>query len=282
MDLPGVEHDHDRGLAFDLATLTRRRALALLGGGALAVLAGCGSNDGDGASASTTSTTAGGTSRTGAAAGGCSTIPEETAGPYPGDGSNGPDVLTADGIVRRDIRSSFGSSTTTAEGVPLAIVLRLTDSTGGCSALAGAAVYVWQCDARAGYSLYSEGIEDENYLRGVQEAGADGRVRFTSIFPAAYPGRWPHIHFEVYESLATATGGGTRIATSQVALPEEACTAVYATAGYETSARNLAETSLTSDIVFGDDGGAAQLGTVTGSVDEGYTVELAVAVDLPG
>ena len=71
-------------------------------------------------------------------------------------------------------------------------------------------------------------------------------------------------------------------ATSQVALPEEACTAVYATAGYETSVRNLAETSLTSDIVFGDDGGAAQLGTVTGSVDEGYTVELAVAVDLPG
>jgi len=191
-------------------------------------------------------------------------------------------VLTADGIVRSDIRSSFGSSTTTAEGVPLGIDLQLTDSTGGCSALAGAAVYVWQCDAGAGYSLYSEGIEDENYLRGVQEAGADGRVRFTSIFPGAYAGRWPHIHFEVHESLAAATGGGTRIATSQVALPEAACTAVYATAGYEASVRNLAETSLTSDLVFGDDGGAAQLGTVTGSVDEGYTVELAVAVDPPG
>jgi protocatechuate 3,4-dioxygenase beta subunit len=275
------EHDHDRGLAFDLATLSRRRTLALLGGGALAVLVGCGSDDGDDAAASTTttSTTAGDTSTTAAAAGECSTIPEETAGPFPGDGSNGPDVLTADGIVRSDIRSSFGSSTTTAEGVPLAIDLQLTDSTGGCSALAGAAVYVWHCDREGGYSLYSEGIEGENYLRGVQEAGGDGRVRFDSIFPAAYPGRWPHVHFEVYESLEAATGGGTRIATSQVALPEDACNAVYATSGYEASVRTMTQTSLTSDGVFGDDGGTSQLGTVTGSVEDGYTVALAVAVD---
>ena len=31
-------------------------------------------------------------------------IPEETAGPFPGDGSNGPDVLTESGVVRKDIR----------------------------------------------------------------------------------------------------------------------------------------------------------------------------------
>ena len=30
-------------------------------------------------------------------------IPEETSGPYPGDGSNGANVLTESGIVRRDI-----------------------------------------------------------------------------------------------------------------------------------------------------------------------------------
>jgi protocatechuate 3,4-dioxygenase beta subunit len=274
------EHDHDRGLAFDLATLSRRRTLALLGGGALAILVGCGSDDdGDDAAASTTTSTTAGDNSTTGAAGECSTIPEETAGPFPGDGSNGPDVLTADGIVRSDIRSSFGSSTTTADGVPLAIDLQLTDSTGGCSALAGAAVYVWHCDREGGYSLYSEGIEAENYLRGVQEADADGRVRFDSIFPAAYPGRWPHVHFEVYESLGAATGGGTRIATSQVALPEDACNAVYATSGYEASVRTMTQTSLTSDGVFGDDGGTSQLGTVTGSAEDGYTVALAVAVD---
>lgn len=41
-------------------------------------------------------------------------IPDETAGPYPGDGSNGPNVLAESGIVRSDITSSFGSSTTKA------------------------------------------------------------------------------------------------------------------------------------------------------------------------
>ena len=270
--------DHDRGLAFDLATLSRRRTLALLGGGALAVLVGCGSDDGDDAAASTTSTTSG-SSTTAAAAGDCTTIPEETAGPYPADGSNGPDVLSEDGIVRDDVRSSFGSSSTTAEGVPLTIELQLSDSSGGCEALAGAAVYVWHCDAAGGYSLYSEGLEGENYLRGVQEAGADGTVRFTSIFPAAYMGRWPHIHFEVYESLDAATGGGTRLATSQVALPEDVCRTVYATSGYEDSVANLAGVTLEGDNVFGDDGGTAQLGTVTGDVDRGYTVTLRVPVD---
>jgi hypothetical protein len=43
-------------------------------------------------------------------------LPEETAGPYPGDGSNGENVLTESGIVRCDITSSFGSSTTTSSG----------------------------------------------------------------------------------------------------------------------------------------------------------------------
>ena len=33
-------------------------------------------------------------------------IPEETAGPYPGDGSNGVNVLTETGIVRSDITSA--------------------------------------------------------------------------------------------------------------------------------------------------------------------------------
>jgi protocatechuate 3,4-dioxygenase beta subunit len=241
----------------------------------VALLVGCGSDDGGDAAATTTSST----TSSSAGEGDCATIPEETAGPFPGDGSNGPDVLTEDGIVRSDIRSSFGSSSTTAAGVPLTIRLQLTDATRSCAALAGAAVYVWHCDRDGGYSLYSDGVEGENYLRGVQEADADGTVRFTSIFPACYPGRWPHIHFEVYDDLQAATSGGTRRATSQVALPEDVCRMVYGTEGYGTSARDLTQVSLASDMVFGDDGGVSQLGTVTGSVDAGYTVTLAVAVE---
>ena len=138
----------------------------------------------------------------------CAVIPEETAGPFPGDGSNGPDVLSEAGVVRKDIRSSFGASSTVAEGIPLAINLTIQDAGGDCAPLAGAAVYIWHCDRGGAYSLYSEAAADENYLRGVQAADDAGLVTFQSIFPACYPGRWPHIHFEVFPSLDLATDEG--------------------------------------------------------------------------
>jgi protocatechuate 3,4-dioxygenase beta subunit len=208
----------------------------------------------------------------------CEIIPEETAGPFPGDGSNGPDVLSQTGVVRKDIRSSFGSSTTVAQGIPLGISLAIQDGV-DCAPLAGAAVYVWHCDRDGNYSLYSEAAANENYLRGVQAAGDDGVVTFDSIFPAAYQGRWPHIHFEVYPSLETATDEANKIATSQIALPKDTCDAVYATSGYEQSVRNMQSLSLETDMVFADDGGVHQLGTVTGDVSSGYSVSLTVPVN---
>ncbi len=288
-DHPAPDHeieDHDRGLEFDLQTLSRRGALAFLGTGLLAV-AGCSSAARISTAASATATTSAAASTAGpasSAASGPATatvtteIPEETSGPYPGDGSNGPNVLTQSGIVRSDIRSSFGSSSTTAEGVPLTVTLTLRDSANGYQALQGAAVYLWHCNIDGEYSLYGQGVSNENYLRGVQESDADGQVSFTTIFPAAYSGRWPHIHFEVYSSLANATATGKIVATSQLALPEEACTKVYATSGYEQSVANLARTSLTSDMVFGDDGGIHQLASMSGSVSAGYTAALTVGV----
>lgn len=275
-------HDHDRGLAFDLAALLNRRsALKMLAGMGAFVLVGCGDDGNDTASSTTstsgatgtTSTTAGGQ----AADSGCQTIPEETGGPFPGDGSNGPNVLTDSGVVRSDITSSFGGSSGRAEGVPLSITLVIQDQANSCRALAGAAVYVWHCDREGRYSLYSQGATDQNYLRGVQEADASGRVTFASIFPAAYPGRWPHVHFEVYRSLADATKGTSKIATSQLALPKDACDAVYATAGYEASVGNLARTSLATDLVFSD-GADQQLPTMSGSAGAGYTASLTVPV----
>jgi len=113
----------------------------------------------------------------------------------------------------------------------------------------------------------------------VQAADDNGLVTFTSIFPACYSGRWPHIHFEVYPSLELATNEANKIATSQIALPQDACAAVYATDGYSQSVTNLSQVSLTSDNVFGEDGGAQQLGTVSGDVSSGYTVALTVPVN---
>lgn len=250
----------DQGLGFDLGTLlNRRRVLAIFGAGAgAAALAACGTSaDASIADAATTGSSS------------LTEIPDETAGPYPGDGSNGPDVLEQSGIVRSDIRSSFGTGSATAEGVPMTLTLKIIDMAGGNVPFAGVAVYVWHCDRDGNYSMYSDGLEDENYLRGVQVAGEDGTVTFSSIFPACYSGRWPHIHFEVYPDADSITDASTAIATSQVALPKKACDRVYAESGYEQSVTNLARVSLDSDNVFGDDSGEHQLGKVTGSNQEG-------------
>ena len=141
--------------------------------------------------------------------------------------------------------------------------------------LPGAAVYVWHCDRSGAYSLYD--VADQNYLRGVQVADAGGRVTFTSIFPAAYAGRWPHVHFEVYPDLARATGGDAAITTSQLAFPEAVCRQVYALPGYEDSVGNLADLSLESDNVFAD-GVGSQLATMTGTPAAGLTAALTIPV----
>ncbi|HEV7722048.1 MAG TPA: intradiol ring-cleavage dioxygenase [Iamia sp.] len=286
--------------------MNRRRALVLFAGaGAGVALAACGGGDSEATSSSTTSpsssTTAAGSTTTTAATGGpgappdggpgggggmggadtassddANAIPNETAGPYPGDGSNGPDVLLESDIVRSDITSSFGSSTTVAAGVPLTITLTVIDSDTG-DALPGHAVYLWHCDQEGRYSMYSDGVEGENYLRGVQEADEDGKVTFTSIYPAAYAGRWPHVHFEVYESIDVASSSGAITATSQLAFPQDVCETVYATDGYEQSVANLAGVSLESDGIFSD-GHDTQLAAMSGSVSGGYTAELTVPV----
>ncbi|MDA0180901.1 hypothetical protein OJ997_11400 [Solirubrobacter phytolaccae] len=263
-------HDHDLGLSHDLPRLiSRRRALGvMLGGLGSAVVVACGGSDPAG-SPTATATPASGTSG--------DRIPEETAGPFPGDGSNGPNVLAESGVVRSDITRSVGDASGVAAGIPTTVDLTLLDVAGGGGPLAGAAVYLWHCDREGRYSLYDESVAGENYLRGVQESGADGKLSFQTIFPAAYQGRWPHMHFEVYESLDAATAGQGKLRTSQLAIPQDTCEVVYATAGYEQSVQNLAGTSLDSDMVFSD-GYKSQLASVSGSVEDGYTLTLNVGV----
>ena len=280
--------NHDRGLEFDLTTLMSRRSLGLFlgAGGAAAALAACTQGGSTGSTPSATATASAAASGSSAATATptltraiaeCGVeIPQETAGPYPGDGSNGPNVLEASGVVRRDITSSFGTASATAVGIPLTFTLTLLDNANGCTPMAGAAVYAWHCDRDGKYSMYDSSLKNENYLRGVQEADANGQVTFTSIFPGAYSGRWPHIHFEVFESMNNATAAGQVLAVSQIALPQAACDDVYATPGYERSITNMTRTTLKSDNVFGDDGGIYQLATMAGSAAAGYTAGLNV------
>ena len=273
------DDSHHQGLTRDLRKmlgdrgLNRRTLLGILGGASLALpLFGCLSGDDSGTSPD------GGTGGTSpdAAGGTCSTIPSETAGPYPGDGTNGANALQLSGIVRSDIRSSLGSATGVAQGVPLTVKLRVVD-VAGCAALVGHAVYLWHCDRDGNYSMYSAAVAQENYLRGVQATDADGYVTFTTIFPACYSGRWPHIHFEIYSDLASATNGQNKIAVSQLAMPQDTCNTVFAQSGYSASVGNLSRVSLASDNVFSD-GATLQLPSISGSVSEGYTAELTVAI----
>jgi protocatechuate 3,4-dioxygenase beta subunit len=185
-------------------------------------------------------------------------------------------VLTRSGIVRSDIRTSLGTKNVAA-GIPTTVEMTLINVNNNCAPLAGYALYIWHCDRAGLYSMYSNGVTEEDYCRGVQATDASGKATFQTIFPACYSGRWPHIHFEVYPSLDKATGPSNLLHTSQLAVPKDVCDTVYATDGYSASVRNLSQLTLATDNVFRD-GSTSQLATVTGSVADGFNFKLTAGV----
>ncbi|ESQ78240.1 hypothetical protein [Asticcacaulis sp. YBE204] len=219
----------------------------------------------------------------------CVTLPEETEGPFPADGSRrgppgirasateSPNALKLPFIERRDIRTS-GNTGAMAAGVPLTLRIRLTGA--GCRPLADHAVYIWNCTRDGQYSLYA--LPKEDFLRGVQPTDKDGVAEFLTIVPGCYDGRMPHIHVEVYPSLATAHSADDKIATTQFAFDRALCEQIYREAeGYEASTNNLARVSFDTDMVFGDNTATereAQTVKLTGNVREGFvgTVTLAL------
>lgn len=277
--------DHDKGLAHDLDTLGRRRVLLGAAGLAATTLLtawGCGGGAAETTTTTTTSSSgSGGSSGSSGSSSTCAVSAEETQGPYPSDGSNSingtvSNALALTGIVRSDIRSSFGSMSGTAAGVPVTLELTVVNASASCADLSGYAVYVWHCDRDGEYSLY--GATSQNYLRGVQATDADGVATFTTIFPACYSGRMPHIHIEVYRSTTSATSYTNKLKTTQLAFPTDVCTTVYDTAtGYSASVTNFAQISFATDNVFSD-GTSTEMATVTGSVADGYVVSLQVGI----
>ena len=273
-ELPATQaaDDHDLGLSHDLGTLiARRRVLALLGAAVLAgLLSACGDEAFLGrAEAEVTAADAKGNA--------CIADPRETAGPFPADGSNSAhgtlaNVLAGSGFVRTDMRSSLDPAKPVAAGAPLELQLTLVDVGHRCRPLAGHAVYLWHCDSVGRYSIYD--LPDATYLRAVGVTDAAGNVTFNTIFPGCYPGRYPHMHFEVYPSLDKATGYANRILTSQLAMPEAACEAVYqGSPDYGDSLSHFARSPLARDGIFADNTAkqlAAQTPALTGTVAGGY------------
>ena len=276
METPNI---FDLGLQADLkmaaqSPITRRQVLKLGAFGLVAFLASC-------APVASTPTSSSSSTSSGESSDACvSEIPEETAGPYPADGSRASNqtlnALALAGIVRQDIRTSLGTGNT-APGIPITIEMTLVNTNDNCAPLAGYAVYAWHCTREGDYSMYSQGVTDEDFLRGVQVSDSEGKLSFTSIFPGCYSGRWPHVHFEVYPSLEQATGSNNVVHTSQMALLEDVCQTVYETDGYETSARNLPGITLATDNIFSD-GYEQQMATMSGDVANGYVAKLTVGV----
>ena len=272
-------HGHAASLPRDLQELLHRRrdVLRLLGAASLIPLLGCGTEagalgGGDAGTASSSGTDGGTTG------GSCASVPEETAGPYPGDGSNGPNALALSGVVRSDIRASLGGSSAVATGVPLGITL-----TGGSGLVLRAGgrrrgVPVALRCARPLLPLL---------VRRDRRELAPGRAGHRRRRAGALHHHLPRLlqrpvaarALQIYPSLASATASANKRATSQLALPQATCAEVYATSGYTGSAANLARVSLSTDMVFSD-GATLETPTVTGSVNANYEVALTVGIVL--
>ena len=266
-------HDHDLGLQHDLsAFLNRRRALALVASAsAMGALSALGKGR--------IFPTAQASDRRE-----CLADPAETEGPFPSDGSNDAhgtlsNVLKSSGIVRRDMRTNIGKTAIAAEGQVFDLEITLVDARQACAPLAGHAIYLWHCDALGRYSIYD--LPNASYLRAVGVANSVGNATFTTIFPGCYPGRYPHIHFEVYMNLDRATSFKNRLLTSQMAMPAEACRAIYAASRYGASAANFTSVSIERDDVFADSTPrqiAAQTPMVTRGASGAYKGVLTIAI----
>ncbi|GAB2620714.1 hypothetical protein Aab01nite_35220 [Paractinoplanes abujensis] len=177
------------------------------------------------------------------------------------------DVLSRSGIVRGDLRRSFGKASGVARGVPLRVRLRLVSANSG-RPLARHALYLWHADRDGAYSLHSPGLADQNYLRGVQMTDKQGWVGFTTVFPGAGEGRWPHLSFEVRPELKADP-----VRAGQIGLPADACVLVYGTAAYWENATHLALARPVED-----DGGPLAMATVTGDLGRGLVATRTISI----
>lgn len=235
------------------------------------VLNACSNDDDTIAGGDTTGGTDTGGTDNGSGTGGtdaanCVVAPSETEGPFP--------THTPSGLVRSDITSD-------RTGVPLNIDITIENVNDDCNLLEGAIVDIWHCDKDGNYSEYGgTGMQQTNYtnvsfLRGRQTTNADGLVAFTSIFPGWYTGRATHIHVHIYNS------SGNSLLVTQIAFPETSDSAVVqvnasAENGYTKGMNGY--TYNANDNVFSDDTEGVEIGTITGSLSDGFTIAHAIKV----
>lgn len=245
--------------------MERKEFIKKLGFGTMLVpfLVACSdSNDPTPSNNSSGGSSSGGTDTgSGTGSGTCTVSPTETAGPFP--------TKDPASLEQVDIRSD-------RTGIVMDVEITIQDKSNGCTALAGAMVDIWHCDAAGNYSEYggttmqSTNYQSVHFLRGRQETNSDGVASFRTIFPGWYSGRAPHIHVHIYDS------SGNSLLVTQIAFPTDVCDTVYTTAT-TLYTKGKQDTSNTSDNVFSDSL-AAELATVTGSIAEGFLLTKTIVV----
>lgn len=241
--------------------LSRREVLALLGGSALLACTPTLTTP----AATTTPTgapAAGATSPPTAAATGavalpsCVVRPELTEGPF----------FIDDRLERSDIRSDPASGAVSA-GLPLVLTFNVSRVSGSaCSALSGAVVDLWQCDAVGVYSDVAGAGEGKQFLRGFQRTDAQGRARFTTVYPGWYGGRTVHLHFKVRS--------GNEEFVSQLFFDDALSDTVFAQAPY--SQRPGRTTRNANDGIFRQSGSQLTLRPV--QTTDGYTASFDIGL----
>ena len=164
----------------------------------------------------------------------CVVRPQLTEGPF----------FVDEKLNRSDIRED-------RDGVPLTLRFNLSQVSGAaCTALQGAQVDIWQCDAAGAYSdIGQNNTGGKKFLRGYQVTDTAGRANFVTIFPGWYQGRTIHIHFKIRS--------GQREFTSQLFFDQATTNAILARAPY--SSRGAQDTTNGSDNIFGQSGGQLTL-----------------------
>ena len=214
------------------STLSRRKALTLLGMAGVVLVPACqsGGSDTGSASAPTSAgssppTSAGSTAAPTTVPPGsiaCVLTPEFTEGPF---------YLDLD-----DVRSDI---TEGRPGAPLELKITVVDAD-GCTPIKDAAVDIWHADAGGVYSGF-ERAQGETFLRGTQISGGDGLVTFRTVYPGWYRGRAVHIHTKVHVS-------GAEVHTGQLFFDDGFTDTVYAAAPY--NARPGRDVRNTGDGIF--------------------------------
>jgi len=205
---------------------------------------------------------------TGTAVPACVVRPELTEGPYFVDGP----------LNRSDIRIDPSDDSVTP-GLPLRLIFRVSDVTGGvCAPLAGAQVDIWHCDAAGVYSgVDSEGTADEMWLRGYQVTDESGSAEFITIYPGWYRGRTVHIHFKVRTDAGDMAGYEF---TSQLFFPEDLSDLVFEEAPY--TGRGYRNTLNVDEGIFRENGDVLTLDLVAfeDDTEAGYSATFDIGLDL--